>query len=94
MGMLCLVSIKFEFIWLEDEIGSRHVAPERRRPICRPTRAEIDRGCRRAATPRKNRTARVPPRAGRRDIGRGARRPPNNRMITPRGTSVARLFRA
>jgi len=25
MGMLCLVSFKFEFIWLEDEIGSRHV---------------------------------------------------------------------
>jgi hypothetical protein len=33
MGMLCLVSIKFEFIWLEGEIGSRHVAPERRQPI-------------------------------------------------------------
>lgn len=64
MGMLCLFSIKFEFIRLEGEIGSRHVAPERRRPICRPTRAEIDRGCRHAATPRKNRTTRALPRQG------------------------------
>ncbi len=46
MGMLCLVSIKFEFIRLEGEIGSRHVALERRQPICRSARAEIDRGCR------------------------------------------------
>jgi hypothetical protein len=29
MGMLCLVSIKFEFIWLEDEIMSRQNAAGR-----------------------------------------------------------------
>src|SRR5712675_728012 len=33
-----------------------------------------------------------PPSEGRRDIRRGARRPLHNRIITPRGTSVARLF--
>ena len=79
MGMLCLVSIKFEFIWLEGEIGSRHVALERRQPICRSAGAEIDPSRRRAAIPKKPDDAR-PPRAGRRDIRRGARRPLDSRM--------------
>jgi hypothetical protein len=90
MGMLCLVSIKFEFILLEGGIGSRGTSGRNAAGRFSDQLARRSFAARRYA--RKNRTAPAHLVQGGGTLRRGARRPPNNRMMTPRGTSVARLF--
>ena len=88
MGTLCLVSTKFEFIWLEDGISPLGIP--RRNAAGRFADQLARRSIAAAGRCSKEKSDDARPASGRgRDIGRGARRPPNNRMTTPRETSVA-----